>query len=84
MAVELVGQQTITKGESQYVIRLLFDNDTSMQRIEYFLDSQLLYFIQFDSDRVEEPMTDLDVESLVSGFEYWFSVVGPDWRPEAF
>ena len=84
MAFELMGEEESVRGDQAYLVRVLFDADTNTQRNEYVLNEETLYHIEFEQHNVQEAENDIDIESIVAGFNEWYDQFGPDWRPEAF
>lgn len=84
MSFELIDEMDCIKGDQIYTIRLYFDADTNTQKHEYLIDNELLYYFEYEIPQVEKPRKDIDIKAVVEGFEYWYSQVGPDWRPEPF
>lgn len=84
MSFELIGQHEVEKENGTYVIKAYFDSDTNTQKNEYCLNKEVLFSQEYEMHYLDEPENDLDIDSVVEGFEYWFGIVGPDWRPQGF
>lgn len=84
MSFQLLAQRDVPKEDQEYSVRVYFDADTNTQRNEYLLDEEVLYFIEFEEHNVEEASKDISIDAIVEGFNSWYELVGPDWRPQAF
>jgi hypothetical protein len=84
MAFELIGEKDSVKGDQTYAIKVYFDADTNTQRNEYVLNDEILYYIEFEQNEIQEADKDMSVDSVASGFDDWYDEFGPDWRPQAF
>lgn len=84
MAFELMGEKDSIKGEKIYTIKVFFDADTNTQRNEYVVNGEVLYNIEFEQHDLQDPDKDLDLDSVVSGFDDWYDEFGPNWRPSPF
>lgn len=84
MAFELLGEADCPRDGNAYSVKAFYDIDTSMQRNEYLLDNEVLFAQEYEVLEVENPETDIDIQSVINGFDIWYGVVGPDWRPTFF
>lgn len=83
MSFQLVSQKNSIKEDQTYTIKAYFDSDTNTQRNEYVLDDEIIYYIEFEQHDIQEEK-DVNIDSIVSGFDDWYDEFGPDWRPEPF
>jgi len=84
MSLQLIAEKDTPKEGQNYSVRVYFDADTNTQRNEYLLDEEIMYFIEFEVHVIDEPENDIRIDSLVEGFDSWYELVGPAWRPQAF
>lgn len=57
-----------------YTIKVLYNNDDDTLRYEYILDEDVVYYLDQESP-VDEPDKDVENQSLIDGFDYWYDVV---------
>ena len=84
MSFELIGEQECVKEDQSYFVKLYFDADTNTQRHEYVLDDEILFYIEYEAYPHDIADVDLNVESIVNGFDDWYDTFGPNWRPALF
>lgn len=84
MSFKLIDEVDCVKGEQIYRITLYFDSDTNTQKHQYILNDETLYQIEYEVEPVEDPESNLEIDSIANGFDNWYDQFGPDWRPEPF
>lgn len=84
MSFNLIDEMYCVKAEQMYLVKLYFDSDTNTQRHEYILDDEILYYIEYEAFQVEDPEINIEIDSIVNGFDAWYDEFGPDWRPVPF
>jgi hypothetical protein len=84
MAFELIDSKKRKKNNQFYTVKLYFDFDTNTQKHEYCLNENILYSLEYESYEFEDVKKDINIDSIVQGFDFWYDQVGPDWQPEAF
>jgi hypothetical protein len=84
MAFKLLAEADSIKGEQTYSVKTFLDNNTNTQRNEYILDGEILFAQEYEFVPMEEPEVNFNIQSTLDGFDIWYDIVGPDWRPTGF
>lgn len=84
MPFVLVKEQSVTKPNGVYFVKLFFNEDTNMCRNLYAIGDEPLYHFDYEVSPYTIPETDINFGMIMDDFMRWYDIIDPDWRPDAF